>query len=93
MYQAIATKQLMFPCSPKPKASLKARQIIVGLLQKNPTERLGSGVDDFQEIQAMPFFESLNWHNLLTKKIKPLINHLSSTSDGTSLLSSIVFFC
>lgn len=45
--------------------------ILKGLLTKNPTERLGGGVDDVKEIEAHPFFASINWQDLLDKKMEP----------------------
>merc|ERR1712088_131407 len=44
------------------------------VLQKKPKKRLGSGFDDFQEIKDHPFFNSINWDDLLEKKITPPFN-------------------
>jgi len=70
MYAAIINSPLTF----KPTATRHAKSILAGLLQKNPKKRLGSGFDDFQEIKDHPFFNSINWDDLLEKKITPPFN-------------------
>jgi RAC serine/threonine-protein kinase len=42
-----------------------------GLLEKNPQNRLGGGPDDVKEIMVHPFFASINWTDLVNKKIVP----------------------
>ena len=42
-----------------------------GFLEKNPQKRLGGGPDDVREIMAHPFFASINWNDLVNKKIVP----------------------
>jgi len=38
-------------------------------LAKDPKKRLGGGKDDVKEIQAHPFFASINWTDLVLKKV------------------------
>lgn len=53
-----------------------------GLLDKDPNERLGNGKLGLQNIKDHPWFESIDWENLLEKKIKPpFIPKLSSETD------------
>lgn len=54
----VVTKSLKFPNSPM--VSFHARDLIRGLLVKDPESRLGS-VKGATEIKQHPFFEGLNW--------------------------------
>lgn len=82
MYQRILSDPLMFP----PDMSHDAKSIMVGLLQRDPSRRLGAGGAD--EIKRHPFFSKhIDWHryalrqairnrrsllhSLLAKKIQP----------------------
>lgn len=66
MYQRILSDPLMFP----PDMSHDAKSIMVGLLQRDPSRRLGAGGAD--EIKRHPFFSKhIDWHRLLAKKIQP----------------------
>lgn len=49
--------------------SEEARSLLSGLLHKDPTRRLGGGPDDVREIQTHPFFASINWTDLVQKKV------------------------
>ncbi|XP_068155508.1 RAC serine/threonine-protein kinase-like [Drosophila tropicalis] len=49
----------------------EAKSLLAGLLAKDPNARLGGGQDDVREIQAHPFFASINWTDLVQKKIPP----------------------
>lgn len=54
------------------------RNILEGLLQKDPTKRLGSKCDA-DEIKSHPWFQGINWNDLLHKKYEapfiPAWNH------------------
>lgn len=65
MYQKILFDQLKFTdeCSPH------ARTLISGLLQRNPERRQGRA--NIEEIKGHPFFASINWSDLLAKRVKP----------------------
>jgi len=54
-------------------ASYTARDIILGLLQKNKDNRLGT-LNGVEEIKNHEFFRSINWKDLENKKIKPPFN-------------------
>lgn len=47
-----------------------ARSLLEGLLQRDAKSRLG-GSGDQVELQDHPFFASINWDDLLAKKIRP----------------------
>jgi serine/threonine protein kinase len=50
--------------------SLEAKSIIIGLLNRNPTKRLGAepGEGGAREIMDHPFFSDINWNTLLAKQ-------------------------
>jgi serine/threonine protein kinase len=47
------------------------RDLVARLLEKDPRKRLGSGNDDFVEIQSHPFFAELDWDAVMKKEIDP----------------------
>lgn len=51
--------------------SAACRALLAALLTKEPASRLGAGPDDAHEIMSHPFFASVNWADLLAKKIPP----------------------
>jgi len=53
------------------KISPEARDLLERLLQKDPIERIGSGLDDASEIMGHDFFSSIVWEDLVEKKIPP----------------------
>lgn len=67
LFTLILMEEVKFPRN----ISLEARSLLSGLLAKVPKDRLGGGPDDVKEIQAHPFFASINWKDLENKKITP----------------------
>lgn len=66
MYQRILSDPLNFP----PDVSPDAKNLMIGLLQRDPTRRLGAG--GAEEIKRHPFFaRHVDWPRLLAKKIQP----------------------
>ncbi|KAJ2930558.1 hypothetical protein H1R20_g6543, partial [Candolleomyces eurysporus] len=66
MYQRILTDPLNFP----PDISSEAKSVMVGLLQRDPTRRLGA--NGGEEIKRHPFFAKyIDWNLLMSKKIQP----------------------
>ncbi|EGD75128.1 AGC/AKT protein kinase [Salpingoeca rosetta] len=63
MYRNILFKQLDFPAEIRPVG----RDLIAGLLQRNPNRRLGHL--SVKEITTHPFFAPLNWDDLYHKRI------------------------
>lgn len=51
--------------------SPEARDLILGLLRVDPSERLGFGDADAAEIKSHPFFSEINWDSILEKKVEP----------------------
>lgn len=79
MYQRILNDPLRFPQGMDPTAV----DIITGLLQREPSERLGA--EGAQEIKAHPFFKDIDWKRLLAKKysapFKPRVLDPTDTSN------------
>ena len=73
-FDLITSSNIRFPS--KVKLSPSAKDIILKLLKKKPSERLGKG--EFDQVIAHPFFESITANNVIIQKttapIKPTIN-------------------
>jgi len=49
--------------------SKELREFILALLDRNPTKRLGAGLSDAKELKEHPFFEGINWDDVLNRKL------------------------
>lgn len=67
MYHKIQHGILRFP----PFLSEDCKDIIIGLLNRDPVKRLASGPDDVNEIMRHPFFKDMKQDKLLRKEIDP----------------------
>ncbi|CAF1042341.1 unnamed protein product [Rotaria sordida] len=67
MYDNILNRPLRFIGN----VSERARNLIEQLLRKLPSERLGSGPEDVDEIKRQPFFDPIDWEKLEARKIPP----------------------
>jgi len=68
MYRLIREAPLRF----SPSLSSPIRQVIAGLLKRDPKRRLGSGPRDVDEIKEQPFFaDNIDWDLLYRKEIQP----------------------
>ena len=75
MFDRIAHLQPPMPRS----LSQAAKNLLLGLLKKDPEERLGYA-NDFEEVKSQAFFDRLDWDKLLEKsRCGPLKPHLSGT--------------
>jgi len=48
-----------------------ALDLIVKLLNRDHTKRLGAGPSDAEEIKSHPFFKDIDWDKALKKELKP----------------------
>jgi len=55
----------------KPYFSNNAVSLLTGLLNKDPSKRLGGGEGDAKEIKNHIFFKEMDWEKLSKKEIKP----------------------
>uniref|UniRef100_A0A1I7XMI4 Serine/threonine-protein kinase Sgk1 n=1 Tax=Heterorhabditis bacteriophora TaxID=37862 RepID=A0A1I7XMI4_HETBA len=77
MYNRIVNE----PLKMKHAISAASSDIIIGLLQKDKTKRLGSK-SDFKDIKEHPFFMPIDWEKLLRREVKaPFIPRIESDSD------------
>jgi len=49
--------------------SPEAKDLIVHLLNRNPSKRLGAGVDGANAIKKHPFFVDINWDDVRARKL------------------------
>lgn len=49
--------------------SIEAKDLLRGLLKKNPRERLGGGPEDSKEVMNHVFFKSIVWQDLYFRKV------------------------
>lgn len=67
--------------------SPEAREILSGLLIKDPAKRLGGGPEDAEEIKSHDFFKDIAWADLEAKKVDEEIERLSPVRNETA------YFC
>ncbi len=48
-----------------------AKLLIVALLNRNPSKRLGAGPRDAEEIKDNKFFKGICWRDVYERKLKP----------------------
>lgn len=65
LFTLIIMEEVKFPRT----LSYEARDLLSGLLIKNPNNRLGGGPDDAKAIMYHPFFSCINWRDLELKKV------------------------
>ncbi|XP_054255239.1 ribosomal protein S6 kinase alpha-2 isoform X1 [Indicator indicator] len=51
--------------------SAEAQSLLRALFKRNPSNRLGAGLDGVEEIKRHPFFVTIDWNKLYRKEIKP----------------------
>ena len=51
--------------------SAVAKELLSGLLVKDPAKRLGGGPEGAEVIKSHAFFASINWKDLVEKKLEP----------------------
>jgi serine/threonine protein kinase len=58
--------------------SSSAKELLSGLLVKDPARRLGGGPEDAKQIMTHPFFANINWVDLEQRKasLKSSQNHI-----------------
>lgn len=67
MYNNIVASPLKFKSTP---VSDEAKSFMSALLQKDPTQRLGSQTDSL-EIMSHPWFTDICWFDLINRKVEP----------------------
>ncbi|XP_050446530.1 RAC-beta serine/threonine-protein kinase B-like isoform X1 [Cataglyphis hispanica] len=67
LFTLILLEEVRFPRT----ISNEARDMLGGLLIKDPSRRLGGGPNDAKDIMNHAFFSCINWTDLVQKKIPP----------------------
>ncbi|EFN84927.1 RAC serine/threonine-protein kinase [Harpegnathos saltator] len=67
LFTLILLEEVRFPRT----ISNEARDMLGGLLIKDPSRRLGGGPNDAKDIMNHAFFSCINWADLVQKKIPP----------------------
>ncbi|CAH8512048.1 unnamed protein product [Heterobilharzia americana] len=67
LFELILQENVSFP----PRLSQPAQDILSRLLIKDPTSRLGGGIQDVLEVMAHLFFATIDWDRLIRKDIQP----------------------
>lgn len=78
LFTLILMEEVRFPRT----LSAEATDLLAGLLAKDPAKRLGGGPEDAQQIMRHAFFISINWTDLMHKRIPPpFIPQVTSDTD------------
>ncbi|KAH3683774.1 hypothetical protein WICPIJ_005249 [Wickerhamomyces pijperi] len=67
IFNAIMTDEPLFPI----QMASEAVGLLESLLDKDPVTRLGAGPKDALEVMAHPYFENVNFDDILKKKVPP----------------------
>uniref|UniRef100_A0A2K5QVI3 non-specific serine/threonine protein kinase n=4 Tax=Platyrrhini TaxID=9479 RepID=A0A2K5QVI3_CEBIM len=67
LFELILMEEIRFPRTLSPEA----KSLLAGLLKKDPKQRLGGGPSDAQEVMEHRFFLSINWQDVVQKKLLP----------------------
>ncbi|CAM4577573.1 RAC-beta serine/threonine-protein kinase [Siphateles boraxobius] len=67
LFELILMEEIRFPRNLSPEA----KALLAGLLKKDPKQRLGGSPEDAKEVMTHKFFNSMNWQDVLQKKLIP----------------------
>ncbi|RKP40250.1 kinase-like domain-containing protein [Dimargaris cristalligena] len=67
IFDSILDEEVLYPIN----MSRDSVSILQRLLTREPAKRLGSGPGDAEEIKRHPFFKSINWDDILYKRVTP----------------------
>lgn len=66
LFELILMEEVKFPRT----LSQEAKDLLSGLLAKDPHKRLGGGPEDYKEITRHPFFLPISWTDLVQRKVR-----------------------
>uniref|UniRef100_A0A8C5BPW0 non-specific serine/threonine protein kinase n=1 Tax=Gadus morhua TaxID=8049 RepID=A0A8C5BPW0_GADMO len=67
LFELILMEEIRFPKNLAPEA----KALLAGLLKKDPKQRLGGGAEDAKEVTNHKFFTTINWQDVVDKKLIP----------------------
>ena len=65
LFELIIMEEVKFPRT----LSQEAKDLLSGLLAKDPHKRLGGGPEDYKDITRHPFFLPISWSDLVQRKV------------------------
>uniref|UniRef100_A0A7N6AKM8 non-specific serine/threonine protein kinase n=1 Tax=Anabas testudineus TaxID=64144 RepID=A0A7N6AKM8_ANATE len=68
LFELILMEEIRFPRNLSPEA----KSLLAGLLKKDPKQRLGGGPNDAKDVMSHKFFSTINWQDVVQKKLTPL---------------------
>uniref|UniRef100_A0AC34Q0W4 Uncharacterized protein n=1 Tax=Panagrolaimus sp. JU765 TaxID=591449 RepID=A0AC34Q0W4_9BILA len=86
LFELILNGNLRYPS----KLSPAAKDLLAGLLVKDPNRRLGGGPDDWREIQVHDFFKPIDWEKIYRKEIEPPFKPILQSETDTTYFDSHV---
>ena len=66
LFERILLEEVRFPRT----LSQEAKDLLGGLLAKDPQQRLGGGPEDAKDIMQHPFFLPISWTDLVQRKVR-----------------------
>lgn len=69
-FQAVLTNILQSTIILPDAIPKEARELMEALLQRDPAKRMCAGPTGSQEIQQHPFFKSIDWEDMMVKRVK-----------------------
>lgn len=70
LFELIVLEEVKFPRT----LSTDAEDLLRGLLEKDPRERLGGGPQDANEVKIHAFFVDVNWTDVYEKRVSRLVD-------------------
>uniref|UniRef100_A0A6Q2XTX1 non-specific serine/threonine protein kinase n=1 Tax=Esox lucius TaxID=8010 RepID=A0A6Q2XTX1_ESOLU len=67
LFELILMEEIRFPRNLAPEG----KALLAGLLKKDPKQRLGGGPDDAKDVMSHKFFSSINWQDVVDRKLTP----------------------
>ena len=63
--------------------SVEAKSLLSNLLERDPSKRLGSSMEDALEIKRHPWFAKIDWDKLMAKTVPPPFKPYDSSPEDT----------
>uniref|UniRef100_A0A8C5KSJ1 Non-specific serine/threonine protein kinase n=1 Tax=Jaculus jaculus TaxID=51337 RepID=A0A8C5KSJ1_JACJA len=73
---------------PPPYLTPDAPDLAKKFLKRNPMQRIGGGPENAAEVQRHPFFQHINWDDLLARHVDPLFRSSLQSEEDVSQLDT-----
>jgi len=71
-----------------PYLTPEAKDILKKLLKRHAPSRLGAGIEDDKAVRRHPFFKSINWDQLIARKVEPPFKPPLKNEEDVSLFDT-----